>query len=286
MEEHLETEQASSLLDWLKSVSTKANSQLILERLGVLPGPLYHLNFFPPVLLITYSHSFSSHHHHCKLVMDRASQVLADGLPAGVPTTYLALSNWGQVPYSTVYHRAHGRPSREDKAKSQQYLTPSEEKALVKYTLRMRSLGFPIRMKHLPSLAFIIARRRSMTDGMIKPPGKNWPKAFEKRHPELKSRKVKAVDWNRHDSNIYEKITHWFEVIGKELQDPDILPENVYNMDETGVMLCMLGSVKVLVSKDDAQDYRGAGVERTMVTAIECISGDGRSLFPMTGMRL
>jgi hypothetical protein len=51
-------------------------------------------------------------------------------------------------------------------------------------------------------------------------------------------------------------------------------------MDETGVMLSMLGSVKVLVGKDDPRDYRGAGVKRTM-TAIECISMDGRSLSPM-----
>jgi DDE superfamily endonuclease len=52
-------------------------------------------------------------------------------------------------------------------------------------------------------------------------------------------------------------------------------------MDETGVMLGMLGSVKVLVGKDDLRDYRGAGVKRTMVTAIECISADGRSLLPL-----
>ncbi|PVH68416.1 DDE-domain-containing protein [Cadophora sp. DSE1049] len=55
-------------------------------------------------------------------------------------------------------------------------------------------------------------------------------------------------------------------------------------MDETGVMLCMLttgnlgsnilGFVKVLISKNDPRDYRGAGVKRTMVTAIECISAD------------
>lgn len=43
----------------------------------------------------------------------------------------------------------------------------------------------------------------------------------------------------------------------------------------------MLGSVKVLVGKDDLRDYRGAGIKRTMVTAIECISGDGRSLHPL-----
>jgi len=52
-------------------------------------------------------------------------------------------------------------------------------------------------------------------------------------------------------NNIYVKITHWFEVIGRVVQDPAIAPENVYNMDETGVMLSMLGSVKVLVGKDD-----------------------------------
>lgn len=76
-------------------------------------------------------------------------------------------------------------------------------------------------------------------------------------------------------------ITHWFEVIGKELRHPAIVPENVYNMDETGVMLSMLGSVKVLAGKDDPRDYRGADVKRTMVTAIECISADGRSLLLM-----
>jgi hypothetical protein len=28
--------------------------------------------------------------------------------------------------------------------------------------------------------------------------------------------------WERHENNIYDKITHWFEVIGKVLQDPAI----------------------------------------------------------------
>jgi len=65
------------------------------------------------------------------------------------------------------------------------------------------------------------------------------------------------------------------------LKDPAIVRENVYNMDETGVMLSMLGSVKVLVGKADMRAYRGARVKRTMVTAIECISADGTYLKPM-----
>jgi hypothetical protein len=55
----------------------------------------------------------------------------------------------------------------------------------------------------------------------------------------------------------------------------------VYNMDEIGVMPSMLGSVKVLVGKDDTRKYRGARVKRTIITAVECISADGRYLNPM-----
>jgi len=84
--------------------------------------------------------------------------------------------------------------------------------------------------------------------------------------------------WERHENNIYNKIIHGFEIIGKLLEDPAILPENVYNMDKTGVMLFMLGSVKVLMDKDDPRDYRGAVVKRTTVTAIECISTNSRFL--------
>lgn len=71
-------------------------------------------------------------------------------------------------------------------------------------------------------------------------------------------------------------------MIGKVLQqdDPTILYKNVYNMDKTGVMLSKLSSVKVLVGKDN-RGYRGARVKRTMVTAIKCVSANGRPLNPM-----
>ena len=74
-------------------------------------------------------------------------------------------------------------------------------------------------------------------------------------------------------------MVEWFQLIGKMLQDAALLPENVYNMEETGVMLSKLGSV--LAGKDDRHDYRGAGMKRTTVTAVECISADGRALLPL-----
>jgi hypothetical protein len=145
----------------------------------------------------------------------------------------------------------------------------------------MSSFGQPVRIKYIPSLADSIARRRSTASRPVKPPGINWPRAFEKRHPELNARRARPIDWKRHKTHIYDKVTEWFAVISKVLQEPAILPENVYNMDETGFMLSMLDSVKVLVDKDDLRGHRGARAKRTMVAAIECLSADGRSLLPL-----
>jgi hypothetical protein len=65
------------------------------------------------------------------------------------------------------------------------------------------------------------------------------------------------------------------------LQNLGTFLENVYNIDETSVMLSMPGSIKVLVSKHDRRDYRGARVKRITVTTIEYISSDSRYLNPI-----
>ena len=75
-------------------------------------------------------------HYHRDANMDRASQVLAQGVPPSVPKSYRALADHhGNVSHSTLYHRARGRPSREEKAQGQQYLKLYEEEVIVKYLL-------------------------------------------------------------------------------------------------------------------------------------------------------
>jgi hypothetical protein len=48
--------------------------------------------------------------------MDRASQVLAQGVPPGVPRSYRALADYGNVSHSILHHCARGRPSIKEKA--------------------------------------------------------------------------------------------------------------------------------------------------------------------------
>lgn len=201
--------------------------------------------------------------------------------------SYAIRSRSTGIPVSTLWRRANNKPSIADKAANQQYLTPSEEQALVEYVLRLADNGYPLPVKFLRSLAQTIVRQRSSIfqitdpDLDVRPPGKNWPQGFYRRHPQLKARRLRAIDWKRDGSQIEDKVRHWFAIIGRELADPAVRPENVYNMDETGILLSVLNSLKVLVSKDDLRKHRGTAVKRTLITAIECISADGRSLHPL-----
>ena len=207
--------------------------------------------------------------------MDKANWVLAQRSTDSLRKQ--ALDN--DVPRTTLQHRAGGRQSRKDKDDGQLYLYPWEEKALAIFLAHQDALGRSVRVGYIRSIAFSLASRRDPDKRPSKPPYKNWPQFFYERHPELTASKQQALDWKRFE--IYDKVVHWFEVIGPVLQRSDISPCNVWNYDETGTLLSMPKAVKVVVSKNNKRGRRGARIKRTNITAIECVSADGRYLNPM-----
>lgn len=70
-------------------------------------------------------------------------------------------------------------------------------------------------------------------------------RTLENRNPELRARRVKALDWKLEPSprSIYDKAERWFEETYSLLDDPAVIPRSVY-MNETGVMLSVLNSAK------------------------------------------
>jgi hypothetical protein len=74
---------------------------------------------------------------------------------------------------------------------------------VVDFILQISDHGTPVRIKFIPSIAFSVTRHRLEEDRPVKPPGKNWAKAFESRHAELQARTAKALNWKRHDKTIY-----------------------------------------------------------------------------------
>lgn len=174
------------------------------------------------------------------------------------------------LPYNTQWHRDHGRGTRRDKAIKQQLLTPREEQAIVDFVLRADRNGFPARVKDLHHYAAVFLRgrapqrkRKPSSQEQRQVPAKDWPQAFCKRHPELKVARLRALDWRRHEKNIYKKIVNWFDLMRAQLEEPGVLRENVYNMDETGVLLSVLGSSKYIVSAEMHKSHRGTDSKRT-----------------------
>ena len=62
--------------------------------------------------------------------------------------------------------------------------------------------------------------------------------------------------------------------------NPLSFKKNIYNIDNIGVLLNILNSLKILIGKNNL-GCRGVGVKRTLITAIEYIFVDGRSLHPL-----
>jgi len=96
--------------------------------------------FRSPLLLsiLTFNHS-----------MERASWVLVEGLSPSKPRTYRAVNNHSGVRRPTIHYCAYGQQLIESRGQIQKYLTPYEEKVMVKFILHKFSLGNPVQIAHL-----------------------------------------------------------------------------------------------------------------------------------------
>jgi hypothetical protein len=112
-----------------------------------------------------------------------AATVAFDHFGHSKQNTYAVLVGMTGAGTSTIWYRERERPSIQQKAITQQYLTPLEERALVNYLLRSDKNGYPLPVKFVHTLAHIIAIRRTGVfashdayqelENSVNPPGKN-----------------------------------------------------------------------------------------------------------------
>jgi hypothetical protein len=138
------------------------------------------------------------------------------------------------APIRTVYDRLQGRRTRREVNVKNQALTPAEEMALVQWVQRAAATGHPVRHQFLRELAEEIRKRRLGEDGtLFTPLGKQWIQRFLKRNPTLKTQRAKSIEQARVDVTK-EQVLEWFAIFKRVIQENNIKPENIYNMDETG----------------------------------------------------
>src|SRR5579859_7983982 len=72
-----------------------------------------------------------------------------------------------------------------------------------------------------------------------------------------------------------EHLQEWFEDLKEVVQKYDILPENIYNMDEMGFNIGDSEARHVIMDTNIQSRYQAQPGRQEWVTAIECICADG-----------
>ena len=96
----------------------------------------------------------------------------------------------------------------------------------------------------------------------------------------LKAKYVPPIDKERTNAKDYSILSHWFELFARVKAEHNIQEEDIYNMDGKGFLQGAVAKMKVMICKDEMQQYVTQCGNRDWVSLIECVSADGRVLKP------
>jgi hypothetical protein len=82
-----------------------------------------------------------------------------------------------------------------------------------------------------------------------------WVRAFLRQHPDLKSKFVLIRDRKRVKAQTPEIFNDLFDLFKEEREKFKVNDDDVYNLDEKGVIIGMANKVKVIISKYEKNPY-------------------------------
>ena len=114
------------------------------------------------------------------------------------------------VHYSTLRRRLKGSTSRQKAHIKQQLLSPADEKAIVRWIVRMEEFGFPPRVSHVKeAISLLKGGTGEYTDKI----GRNYLTRFLDRHPDLVAKLSSSFDKRHMKASQPETIRKHFSHI-------------------------------------------------------------------------
>ena len=111
--------------------------------------------------------------------------------------------------------------------------------------------------------------------------GKYWVRRFIDRNPNLKTRMNRRYDYQRALCEDTGVISGWFGLVANIKAKYGILDEDIFNFDETGFIIGMIGSTLVVTRADRRGKAKSVQPgNREWSTAIECINSQGWCIPP------
>jgi hypothetical protein len=178
------------------------------------------------------------------------------------------------VPRTTLRDRLKGTQQRSQIRANSHKLTEYEEESLIKWILDLDKRGLPPR----PSLVQDMANYLLLQHGNQQI-GKNWVYKLVQRRPELKSRFSRRYNYERAKCEDRKIIQTYFDCIREAILEYGILPEDIYNFDETGFAMGLCATAKVITGSDRyARPKLLQPGNREWVTSIEAVNSTGWAL--------
>jgi hypothetical protein len=183
------------------------------------------------------------------------------------------------IPFSTLRTRLHGVSHRATTRANCHKLTQTEEESLLRWIISMDSRGAAPRPTMVREMANLLLAQRGSVPSQ--PIGQKWVYNFVKRHDEIKTAFSRRYDYQRAKTEDPKVLREWFESVKATIQQHGILPDDIYNFDETGFAMGLIATAKVVTRAD----YYGRRSvlqpgNREWVTAIESICASGERLPP------
>jgi hypothetical protein len=176
-----------------------------------------------------------------------------------------------QVPSSTLNDRFHGIQDRKESHSSQRRLSIAHEEILVAWIVEMGRRGVPLQAR-------AVAERASAIAGVEV--SESWVRRFRTRHPEIRARWTTGLEKCRAMALNPKAVESFYETLKELIEEHNIPPENIYNMDEKGIQLGVGKKVLAFFDRDQKDVHSVEDGNRELVTFMETISADGKALRP------
>jgi hypothetical protein len=180
------------------------------------------------------------------------------------------------IPASTLCDRRAGKQSRRDMIVNSKKLTETEEQVVLERILDLDSRGFQCRLEGVREMAdHLLGVRDALSVGT------RWASRFVQRHPELTTRFRRRIDYQRAQCEDPDVVNAWFRLIRNVINKYGIQEGDIYNFDETGFLMGILSSAKVVTSSERRGRPRTKQPgNREWVTVIQGVCADGWVLPP------
>ena len=181
------------------------------------------------------------------------------------------------VPRSTLRDRVNGLVFRQTMRTKSFKMSQLDEDTLTKWILSMDDRGVAPRQAMVRRMANTLLTVTG-TDVV----GKNWVYEYIKRTPAIQTRFSRRYNYSRALQEDPRTLREWFQRVEDTITRYGILPDDIYNFDETGFAMGLVSTAKVVTR---AEYYGRRSVlqpgNREWVTTVETINALGWYLPPL-----